>query len=113
MKICRARPQLVFTFDNRFSSPGCAVQQSVCLVHNFLPPSELLVCYQPHRQEVMPGQKSIYETFLVHAFRRAEYDRKAFLNKRDNAVPSPGPIPPCVTYSILSKYIVMEKVGTG
>ncbi len=29
MKICRARPQLVFTFDNRFSSTGCAVQQSV------------------------------------------------------------------------------------
>ncbi len=29
MKICRARPQLVFTFDNRFSSTGCAAQQSV------------------------------------------------------------------------------------
>jgi hypothetical protein len=29
MKICRARPQLVFTFDNRFSSTGCAVQQTV------------------------------------------------------------------------------------
>ncbi len=29
MKICRPRPQLVFTFDNRFSSPGCAAQQSV------------------------------------------------------------------------------------
>jgi hypothetical protein len=22
-------------------------------------------CYQPHRQTAMPGQKSIYETFLV------------------------------------------------
>ncbi len=29
MKICRARPQLVFTFDNRFSSTGWAEQQSV------------------------------------------------------------------------------------
>ncbi len=29
MKICRPRPQLVFTFDNRFSSSGCAAQQSV------------------------------------------------------------------------------------
>jgi hypothetical protein len=29
MKICRARPQLVFTFDNRFSSTGWAVPQSV------------------------------------------------------------------------------------
>jgi hypothetical protein len=38
---------------------------TVCPVHNFPPPSELLVCYQPHRQGVMPGQKSIYETFLV------------------------------------------------
>ncbi len=37
---------------------------TVCPVHNFPPPSELLVCYQPHRQGVMPGQKSIYETFL-------------------------------------------------
>jgi hypothetical protein len=36
----------------------------VCSVHNLPPPSELLVCYQPHRQTVMPGQKSIYETFL-------------------------------------------------
>ncbi len=38
---------------------------TVCPVQNFLPPSELLVCYQPHRQAVMLGQKSIYETFLV------------------------------------------------
>ncbi len=29
MKICRARPQLVFTFFNRFSSTGWAVPQSV------------------------------------------------------------------------------------
>ncbi len=29
MKICRARPQLVFTFDNRFSSNGCEAQLSV------------------------------------------------------------------------------------
>ncbi len=29
MKICRPRPQLVFTFDNRFSSTGWAAQQSV------------------------------------------------------------------------------------
>jgi hypothetical protein len=29
MKICRPRPQLVFTFDNRFSSTGFAAQQSV------------------------------------------------------------------------------------
>jgi hypothetical protein len=29
MKICWPRPQLVFTFDNRFSSTGCAAQQSV------------------------------------------------------------------------------------
>ncbi len=65
MKICRLRPQLVFTFDNRFSSTGCALcRTTVCPVHNFPPPSELLVCYQPHRQGVMPGQKSIYETFL-------------------------------------------------
>jgi hypothetical protein len=28
MKIWQARPQLVFTFDNRFSSTGCAVEQS-------------------------------------------------------------------------------------
>ncbi len=38
---------------------------TVCPVHIFTPPTELLVCYQPHRQEFMPGQKSIYETFLV------------------------------------------------
>ncbi len=37
---------------------------TVCPVHIFPPPTELLVCYQPHRQKVMPGQKSIYETFL-------------------------------------------------
>ncbi len=37
---------------------------TVCLVHNFPPPSELLVCYQPHRQTAIPSQKSIYETFL-------------------------------------------------
>jgi hypothetical protein len=29
MKICRARPQLVFTFEDRFSSTGCAAPQSV------------------------------------------------------------------------------------
>ncbi len=29
MKICRARPQLIFTFANRFSSTGWAVPQSV------------------------------------------------------------------------------------
>jgi hypothetical protein len=29
MKICRARPQLVFTFDNQFSSIGWVVPQSV------------------------------------------------------------------------------------
>jgi hypothetical protein len=28
---------------------------TVCPVHIFPPPTELLVCYQPHRQEVMPG----------------------------------------------------------
>jgi hypothetical protein len=38
---------------------------TVCRVHNFPPPSELLVCYQPHKQEEIPGHKSIYETFLV------------------------------------------------
>jgi hypothetical protein len=37
---------------------------TVCPVHIFPPPAELLVCCQPHRQGVMPGQKSIYETFL-------------------------------------------------
>jgi hypothetical protein len=29
MKICWARPQLEFTFDNRFSRTGCTAQQSV------------------------------------------------------------------------------------
>ncbi len=38
---------------------------TVCPVHIFPPPAELLFCYQPHRQEVMPGQKSIYWTFLL------------------------------------------------
>jgi hypothetical protein len=38
---------------------------TACPVHNFTPPSELLVCYQPYRQKVVPGQKSVYETFLV------------------------------------------------
>jgi hypothetical protein len=38
---------------------------TVCPVNIFPPPTELLVCYQPHRLEVMPGQKSIYVTFLV------------------------------------------------
>ena len=42
---------------------------TVCPVHNFPPLSELLVCYQPHRNKVMPGQKSIYETFLVLSIR--------------------------------------------
>jgi hypothetical protein len=37
---------------------------TVCPVHNFPPPSQLLVCCQPHRQEVIPAQKSVYETFL-------------------------------------------------
>jgi hypothetical protein len=41
MKICRPRPQLVFTFDNRFSSTGCAGQHSVryiifCLQASYL-----------------------------------------------------------------------------
>jgi hypothetical protein len=26
-------------------------------------------CYQPHRQKVMPGQKSIYEMFLLYTSR--------------------------------------------
>ncbi len=41
---------------------------TVCPVHNFPPPSELLVCYQPHKQKVLLGQKSIYETFLPTPF---------------------------------------------
>ncbi len=41
MKICRARPQLVFTFDNRFSSTGCAVQQSVRYIIFHLQASQL------------------------------------------------------------------------
>jgi hypothetical protein len=41
---------------------------TVCPVHIFPPPAELLVCYQPHRQEVMPGQKPIYETFLLRIY---------------------------------------------
>jgi hypothetical protein len=28
-------------------------------------------CYQPHRQTAMPGQKSIYETFLVKSLPKA------------------------------------------
>ncbi len=44
---------------------------TVSPVHIFPPPSKLLVCYQPHRQTAMPGQKSIYETFLVNTERRA------------------------------------------
>ncbi len=64
-----AKPQLVFTFHNRFNSTGCALgSTTVCPVHDFPPPSELHVCYQPHRQEVMPGQNSIYETFLSLIF---------------------------------------------
>ncbi len=47
LKICRARPQLVFTFDNRFSSSGlCCVVWSV-LYKKSPPPSNLHVCYQP------------------------------------------------------------------
>ncbi len=42
---------------------------TVCPVHIFPPPAELLVCYQPHSLEVMPGQKSIYETFLFWSHR--------------------------------------------
>jgi hypothetical protein len=37
---------------------------TVSPVHIFPSPSELLVCYHQHRQTAMPGQKSIYETFL-------------------------------------------------
>jgi hypothetical protein len=48
---------------------------TVCPVQIFPPPTELLVCYQPHRQEVMPGQKSIYETFLVHPCSPHSWDR--------------------------------------
>jgi hypothetical protein len=40
-------------------------QYHICPVHNFPHPSELLVCYQPDRQKVVPGQTSMYETFLV------------------------------------------------
>ncbi len=55
--------QLYRSVQYRATAPKSTT--TVCPVHNFPPPSELLVCYQPHRQTVMPGQKSIYETFLV------------------------------------------------
>ncbi len=95
MKICRARPQLVFTFDNRFSSTVCAVQQSVRYIIFRLQAS---VCYQPHRQEVMPGQKSIYETFLVFPLpplsltctcRRLPLWRRAAAGRSSSQSPSP------------------------
>jgi hypothetical protein len=41
---------------------------TVCPIRNFPPPTELLVCYQPHRQKVLVGQKSMYETFLPTPF---------------------------------------------
>ncbi len=40
------------------------VNTTVCPVHNFPPPSKILVSYQPFRHKVMTGQKSIYKTFL-------------------------------------------------
>ncbi len=47
-------------------------------VQNFPPPCELLVCYQPHRQTAMPGQKSIYETFLFLNHRQGNRQGQPF-----------------------------------
>ena len=58
-------PGQAATFYNRFSSTGCMGSTTVCPVQNFPPPSELLVCQQPHRQKVVPGQNSLYEMFLA------------------------------------------------
>jgi hypothetical protein len=99
MKIYRAGPQLVFTFDNRFSSSGWA-SITVCPVHIFPPPTELLVCYQPHRQEVMQGQKSIYETFLVGALNKLPDDGCQISRgrKRDISISCP----PFYTFSCIT-----------
>jgi hypothetical protein len=58
MKICRARSQLVFNVLLITGLAALGGQVTVCPLHNFPPPSELLVCYQPNRHKVIPGQKS-------------------------------------------------------
>ncbi len=58
MKIYRAGPQLVFTFDNRFSSTGWAVPQSVRYIFFRLQPSYLSVTSHTGRKSCRV--KSLY-----------------------------------------------------
>jgi hypothetical protein len=62
MKIYRAGPQLVFTFDNRFSSTGWAVSESVRYIFFRLQPSCLSATSHTGRKSCRA--KSLYETFL-------------------------------------------------
>ncbi len=54
----------VYFHDNRFSSTGWAVPQSVRCI-TFRLQAIYLSATSHHRQKVVPSQKSIYETFLV------------------------------------------------
>ncbi len=58
MKINRAGPQLVFTFDNRFSSTGWAVSQSVRYIFFCLQPSYLSAASHTGRKSCLA--KSLY-----------------------------------------------------
>ncbi len=62
MKICRARPQLVFTLDNRFSSAGCAAQQSVRYIIFRLQASHLSATSRTGRKSYRV--KSLYMKFI-------------------------------------------------
>ncbi len=57
MKICRARLQLVFTFNNRFSSTGCAVQQSVRYIIFHL---QQVTCLLPSTQAGSHAGSKVY-----------------------------------------------------
>jgi hypothetical protein len=53
-------------------------------------------------------KKAIRKIGHVHAFRRDEYERKAFLNKRDNSVPSPGPTTLCHVFNLVKVHYDVE-----
>ncbi len=72
MKICRARPQLVFTFDNRFGSTGWAVPQSVRYITFRLQASYLSATSHTGRKPCR-FKSLFHETFLYRPMYRSVF----------------------------------------
>ncbi len=67
MKIYRARPQLLFTFDNWFSSTGWAVSQSVRYIFFRLQPSYLSATSHTGRNSCRAKSLYMKRFWLPHA----------------------------------------------